>query len=107
MKPILAALAVLAISAPAFAGPRLAEPATLHHADRLLPQIRDRVGLTAQADVRVCAAADGHVTSVTLVHGSGYEAFDRAVLIDVRSWQYTADSIPRCTVLKISYLAEL
>lgn len=106
MKQTIPLIALIALASSADAGPRLAEPAVLHHADRLMPQIRDRVGLTAKADVRVCAAADGHVTSVTLVHGSGYEAFDRAVLTDVRAWQFATDSIPRCTVAKISYLAE-
>ena len=101
-----AILLLAAMTSSAFAGPKLAEPATLRHADRLAPWIRDRVGLTAKADLRVCAAADGHVTSVTLVHGSGYQAFDRAVMTDVRDWRYSSDSIPRCTLLKISYLAE-
>jgi len=101
-----AILLVAAMTSSAFAGPKLAEPPALHHADRLAPWIRDRVGLTARADFRVCAAADGHVTSVTLVHGSGYQAFDRAVIADVSDWRYRSDSIPRCTLVKISYLAE-
>jgi TonB family protein len=104
MKAILV-LAALSSTASA-AGLKLVEPPMTHHADRLAPWIRDRVGLTAKADLRVCAATDGHVTSVTLVHGSGYEAFDRAVMTDVREWRYGADSIPRCTLVKISYLAE-
>ena len=106
MKPLLAIATVLAISSTAFAGPKLAEPPELPSADRIAPWIRDRVGLTAKADLRVCAAADGHVTSVTLLRGSGYAAFDRAVMTDVRDWHYAADPIPRCTLAKISYLAE-
>ncbi len=106
MKQALPLVALVALCSSADAGPRLAEPPQLHHADRLAPWIRDRVGLTAKAELRVCAAADGHVTSVTVVHGSGYEAFDRALLTDVRDWHYAADSIPRCTPVRISYLAE-
>ena len=101
-----AILLLAAMTTSAFAGPKLAEAPATQHADRLAPWIRDRVGLTAKADLRVCAATDGHVTSVTLVHGSGYEPFDRAVMTDVRDWQYRSDSIPRCTLVKISYLAE-
>jgi TonB family protein len=106
MKPVLAVATFLAISSTALAGPKLAERPELRSADRIAPWIRDRVGLTAKAELQVCAAADGHVTSVRLVRGSGYDAFDRAVMTDVRGWQYAADSIPKCTLVKISYLAE-
>jgi TonB family protein len=106
MKPFLAAATVLAISSTAFAGPRLTEAPALPSADRIAPWIRDRVGLTAKAELQVCAARDGHVTSVKLVRGSGYDAFDRAVMTDIRDWQYSADSIPKCTLVRISYLAE-
>jgi TonB family protein len=103
---LLAIAVALALPSTAFAGPKLAEQPTLRSADRIAPWIRDRVGMTAKADLQVCAATDGHVTSVKIVRGSGYDAFDRAVMTDVRDWQYTADSIPRCTLVKISYLAD-
>src|SRR2546430_15455777 len=89
-----AILALLLVASPAFAAPVNAD---LPSADRISPWIRDRIGgNTARVDMRVCRAADGHVSSVILLRRSADPAFDRAVMNDVVTWRYEAASAPRC-----------
>ena len=95
----------LVAPAVAFAGPKLAEEPQLPSADRLAPWIKDRVGNKVAVDMRVCLAADGHVSSVTLIKGSTYGAFDRAAMKDVASWRYEPKAIPRCMPTHVEYHA--
>ncbi len=97
--------AILGISSIAGATPRLAQAPELHHADRLQPYVRDQIGTIAKVDLRVCVAADGHVKSVNLLHGTKLAKFDHAVMTDVSDWRYTTDSIPRCVIEKVEYHA--
>src|SRR5207249_11693871 len=95
---------ILGISTTAFAaGPKLAQAPELRSADRIAPWIRDRVGSTASVDLRICVATDGHVASASLLRGSGYVAFDRAVMTDVTDWRYAPTEVPRCTRTKVAY----
>ncbi len=106
MKTLLFAAALaLGISSTAGATPRLAQEPELHRADRLQPYVRDRIGTIAKVDLRVCVAADGHVRSVNLLHGTKLPQFDRAVMTDVTDWRYTKDSIPRCVIETVEYHA--
>ncbi len=98
--------AILGISTVAGAtSPHLAQTPELRSADRIAPWIRDRIGATASVDLRICVATDGHVLSANLLRGSGYEAFDHAVMTDVTSWRYAATDVPRCTRTTIEYRA--
>ena len=101
---LIAALALVAPAA-AFAGPRPAEPSNLPSADRIAPWIKDRIGDVAAVDMRVCVATDGHVMSVKLLQGSTYDAFDRAALKDVATWQYEPKRVPLCTRTHVEYHA--
>jgi hypothetical protein len=97
--------AILAISSMAAAAPRLAQAPELPSADRLQSYVRDQIGTIAKLDLRVCVAADGHVQSVNLLHGTKLPQFDRAVMTDVTNWRYTTDAIPRCVITKLEYAA--
>src|SRR5438477_8964615 len=90
MKKLLAAVAfAIALPTSAFAAlPKMAEAPSLPTADRLAPYIKAKLGDTANADIRLCIAADGHVTKVELVKGSTYKAFDNAVMRDVSDWKF-------------------
>jgi TonB family protein len=99
-------VAILGISSAAWASaPRLAEAPELRTADHIVPWIRDRIGPTASVDLRICVATDGHVATATLLRGSGYDRFDRAVMTDVTSWRYSATDVPRCMRTTIEYHA--
>jgi TonB family protein len=103
-KTVLAAILGISTAAGA-ASPHLAQAPELHSADRIAPWIRERIGSTASVDLRICVATDGHVVSTSLVRGSGYDAFDHAVMTDVTSWRYAASDVPRCTRTTIEYRA--
>jgi TonB family protein len=96
-------LTLIAFATPAIAQLRPADAPSLPSADRIAPWIREKLGDHASADVRVCVAGDGHVTSIALVHTSQYDAFDRAVLKDVASWHFEATGDARCRTTTISY----
>jgi len=97
MKPI---LALLVLASPALAEPRAADLPT---ADLLSPYIRQHLGATATAGMRVCIAADGDVTSVTLLYSSRDSAFDRAVMTDVPSWRYAPARDAHCSFTRVAY----
>lgn len=100
---VVAALFVSATSVVVVAAPRpLAEP-SLPSADRIAPWIRANAGDHVKADIRLCIAPDGHVTSVAMVRGSSYAPFDRAVMTDVAEWQFAATGDSRCTKTTIAY----
>lgn len=98
--------AILGISTVAGAtSPHLAQTPELRSADRISPWILSRIGTTATVDLRICVATDGHVLTTSLVHSSGYDAFDHAVMTDVTSWRYAATDVPRCVRTTIEYRA--
>jgi len=103
MHRIVALVLVLGIAAPAtaLAGRKLADTPELPSADRIDPWIRARFGAIASVDLRVCTASDGHVVSVDLLRGSSLPAFDRAVVTDVKAWQFEPGpaSCARTTVM--------
>jgi TonB family protein len=103
-KIVLAAILGISTVAGA-ASPHLAEAPELRSADRIAPWIRERIGSTASVDLRICVATDGHVVSTNLLRGSGYGAFDHAVMTDVTSWRYAATDVPRCVRTTIEYRA--
>lgn len=98
------ALAFAPAPAPAHAGTLPApEDAELPTADRFASRIHEHLGATATARVELCTAPDGHVTSVHVVRGSRYAAFDRAVVTDITGWQFTPAAQPHCFVRTIAY----
>jgi TonB family protein len=106
MKKLLAAVALaIAVPTTAFAAalPKMAEAPSLPSADRLAPYIKAKLGDTANADIRLCIAADGHVTKIELVKGSTYKAFDNAVMRDVSDWKFESTRVDRCVKTTIAY----
>ncbi len=86
--------------------PAVVEP-RLPSADRIAPRIRTLLGETASADVHLCVAPAGNVTSVALARGSTMPAFDHAMMNDVTAWQFAAQPGPAtvrtCERFTISY----
>jgi TonB family protein len=103
MKKLLLAVALVAVPATAFAAPKLAESPSLPSADRIAPWIKQKLGDTASADIRLCIAPDGHVTSVGIVKTSSYTAFDNAVMTDVTDWHFAQSDSYRCMKTTIAY----
>ena len=104
MKKLLAAAALaIAVPASAFAAPRLAGDASLPSADRIDPYIKAKLGDVASADINLCIAPDGHVTSVAIVKSSTYTAFDNAIMRDVSDWRFVASDADRCMRTTIAY----
>jgi len=91
-------------TAPAF--PSAIEP-RLPSVDRLAHVVRARLGSTAHAALDVCVSPEGSVASAVLARSSGLEAFDRALLDDASSWQFTTTPGPhgarRCRQVAIEY----
>ena len=108
MKKLLAVLVLAAaVPATAFAAiPKMTDAPSLPSADRIAPYIKQKLGSTASADVRLCIAADGHVTSVGIVKGSTYTPFDNAVMRDVSDWRFAASDVDRCLKTTIAYHAK-
>ena len=101
-KVVASLLTVAALAVPAAAALAPESP-SLPSADRIAPYIRERLGDHASADVRVCIAGDGHVTSIALVQSSSFDRFDDAVLKDVQSWHFAATGDARCAKTTVEY----
>jgi TonB family protein len=88
-----------------------AQAPRLPSVDRIARDIRARLGDHAIASIELCVAADGHVTKVSLVEGSGYDAFDVAMLRDAEEWQFASlpgatakQPLQTCERAKVKYL---
>lgn len=73
--------------------PQAIEPA-LPSADRIAHVIRARLGSEASVDVHYCVSATGAVTDAELERSSDLDAFDRAVMADLRAWHFEAQPGP-------------
>jgi len=78
-------------------------------ADLQFHRIWDEVGDTASADIRLCVASDGHVSSVRLVRGSSSVTYNRALVNDAADWRFAAAASPpgpgqRCEIANVVYL---
>ena len=56
--------------------------------------------------------ADGHVTKVAMLEGTGYAAFDAAVVRDIEQWQFASmpgttaqQKLQTCERAKVKYVA--
>ncbi|MBC7978169.1 MAG: TonB family protein [Myxococcales bacterium] len=58
--------------------------------DRIARILPTQFGSQADTEIDLCVSGDGRVAQVTLVQGSAYEAFDAALLRDVKEWEFTA-----------------
>ncbi len=96
---VLLPVAVLASPAP--------RSAPLPSADRLTTRIRLDLDGRAEVQVRLCVAADGHLTSAELLRSSSLTAFDDAVMKDVALWRFAPAPAASCAVRKIDYDARL
>lgn len=91
---------------PALQAPRLPR------VDRIARQVRAQLGAEALVSIELCVAADGHVTGVSLLAGTGYEPFDAAVIRDIEQWRFASmpgtsvvKTLQTCERAKVKYLA--
>ncbi len=79
----------------------------LPSADRVAHQIRAELGDSASIDVKLCVAPEGRVSSVEVLRGSALPAFEKAVIADAMTWQFSAlpgpDSVRTCAKATITY----
>jgi hypothetical protein len=91
-------------------GDRLAAASNLQlpTADLQFHRIWDEAGDTASADIRLCIAPDGHVTSVGLVRGSSSTTYNQALVNDAADWRFDNPTTPpspmHCEVATVVYL---
>ncbi|HVV86434.1 MAG TPA: TonB family protein [Kofleriaceae bacterium] len=87
-------------SAPA----RLSVASTPAAVRRLNGQVLAQLGGRARTDLRLCIGSDGAVTDVSLVHGSGIDALDAAMIDLARAWRYQAVPVAKvCQAVSIGY----
>ncbi len=93
LKAVIASLLLVAcapqtsIVAPRF--PTAIAP-RLPSVDRIARILPTQLGPQADAEIDLCVSNDGRVAEVTLIQGSAYEAFDAALLHDIKEWEFTA-----------------
>ena len=86
--------------------PTAVEPA-LPSADRISHIIEARLGSQATVDVRYCVSPAGRLVSTELERSSTLDAFDRAVMTDMATWQFASkpgtEDLRTCETATIVY----
>lgn len=75
--------------------------------DEIGARVRDELGDTATANLKLCVQPSGRLAQIELARRSMLPDFDRAVLRDVSDWQFKSTpgpaAVERCELITVVY----